>query len=132
VLAASIEFLIPGIPPVVAILSFSLFIIVSEVLIPYRIYVRLLKCLVISMVAFVVTAIIIGGSFEEIFLASIIPYFELTPSFMMMLIAIFGATLSPYGFFWMASQEAEEDVAKGKIIEISAPRGNYRISQKKK
>jgi Mn2+/Fe2+ NRAMP family transporter len=35
-----------------------------------------------------------------------------------MLVAIFGTTISPYLFFWQASEESEEDVAKHKIKEI--------------
>ena len=40
----------------------------------------------------------------------------------MMFVAISGATLTPYAFFWQASEEAEEDVAKHKIMEISDDR----------
>jgi Mn2+/Fe2+ NRAMP family transporter len=47
----------------------------------------------------------------------------------MMFVAIFGATLTPYAFFWQASQEAEEDVAKYKITEISAMGNSPRISK---
>jgi len=36
----------------------------------------------------------------------------------MMFVAILGTTVTPYVFFWQASQEAEEDVARGKIKEI--------------
>jgi Mn2+/Fe2+ NRAMP family transporter len=34
--------------------------------------------------------------------------------FLGILVAIFGTTISPYLFFWQASQEVEEDIAKGK------------------
>ena len=37
----------------------------------------------------------------------------------MMFVAILGTSITPYVFFWQALQEAEEDVAKGKIKEIS-------------
>jgi hypothetical protein len=37
----------------------------------------------------------------------------------MMFVAILGTTITPYLFFWLASQEAEEDVAKGKTKEIN-------------
>jgi Mn2+/Fe2+ NRAMP family transporter len=36
----------------------------------------------------------------------------------MMFVAIFGTTILPYLFFWQASEESEEDVAKHKIKEI--------------
>jgi Mn2+/Fe2+ NRAMP family transporter len=46
----------------------------------------------------------------------------------MMFVAIFGTTISPYLFFWQASEEAEEDVAKHKINEVG--KGNPKISKK--
>ena len=48
------------------------------------------------------------------------PHIEFTPEFAMMFVAIFGTSISPYLFFWQASEEAEEDVAKHKIKEISS------------
>lgn len=48
----------------------------------------------------------------------------------MMFVAIFGATLTPYAFFWQASEEAEEDVVKNKITEISGMGNSPRISKK--
>jgi len=43
---------------------------------------------------------------------------------------IFGATLTPYAFFWQASEEAEEDVAKHKITEINRVGNSPKISKK--
>ena len=77
-----------------------------------------MKYLTISLFAYVATAIIVGGNFAQIFLATIIPLIEFTASYAMMFVAIFGTTISPYLFFWQASKEAEEDVAKHKIKEI--------------
>ena len=77
-----------------------------------------MKYLTISLFAYVATAIIVGGNFAQIFLATIIPHIEFTASYAMMFVAIFGTTISPYLFFWQASEEAEEDVAKHKIKEI--------------
>lgn len=48
----------------------------------------------------------------------------------MMFVAIFGATMTPYAFFWQASEEAEEDVAKHKIKEISRIDNSPRISRR--
>ena len=48
----------------------------------------------------------------------------------MMFVAIFGATLTPYAFFWQASEEAEEDVAKQKIRDISSKYNSPKISKK--
>ena len=94
-MAASVKLLVPQLPVIIATLSFTAFIIVSEVLIPYSKYVKILKYLTISLLAYVATAIIVAGNFKSLLLASIIPHFELTPAFTMMFVAIFGATLTP-------------------------------------
>jgi NRAMP (natural resistance-associated macrophage protein)-like metal ion transporter len=121
-MAASTKLIVPDIPIVLATFIFSALIISAEILIPYEKYVRLLKYLTISLFAYVATAIIVGGNFAQIFLATIIPHIEFTPSYAMMFVAIFGTTISPYLFFWQASEEAEEDVAKHKIKEIGEGR----------
>ena len=63
-------------------------------LIPYSKYVKILKYLTLSLLAYIVTAIIVGGNLDKILLASIIPHFEFTPAFAIMFVAIFGATLT--------------------------------------
>lgn len=72
-MAASVKLLVPQLPVFIATLSFTAFIIVSEVLIPYSKYVKILKYLTISLLAYVATAIIVGGNFKNLLLASIIP-----------------------------------------------------------
>ena len=119
-MAASIKLLIPQFPVIISTLSFTALIIVSEILVPYSKYVKILKYLSISLFAYLATAIIVGGNTEQILFASIIPHIETTPAFEMIFVAIFGATMTPYAFFWQASEEAEEDVNKDKIMEISS------------
>jgi NRAMP (natural resistance-associated macrophage protein)-like metal ion transporter len=128
-MAASVRLVFPQIPIIVAALSFTVFILGSEVLIPYNKYVKILKYLTFSLFAYVVTAIIVGGNWNQILISSVIPHVEFTPAFAMMFVAIFGTTITPYVFFWQASQEAEEDVAKHKMKEIG--KGKPRLVSKK-
>jgi NRAMP (natural resistance-associated macrophage protein)-like metal ion transporter len=118
IMAASIKLLVPKISILIATISFTVLILASEILISYRIYVKILIYLTVSLLSYIVTAMIVSGNLENLLIASVIPHFEITSAFTMMFIAIFGATLTPYAFFWQASQEAEENVAKGKIKEI--------------
>src|ERR671932_1639235 len=127
-MSASIRLVFPQLPIIVAALSFTAFIITSEVLVTYSKYVKILKYLTFSLFAYIATAIIVGGNWNQIFAATIIPHIEFTPAFAMMFVAMFGTTLSPYLFFWQASEEAEEDVEKHKIKEIG--KGNPKISKK--
>ena len=82
----------------------------------------------LSLFAYVLTAIIVGGNWEEIFFASIILHFEFNSYFVTMFVAILGTTVSPYLFFWQASEETEEDVAKNKIEGIG--KGRPKITMK--
>ncbi|HEX9320117.1 MAG TPA: divalent metal cation transporter [Nitrososphaeraceae archaeon] len=125
-LAAAIRLLFPALPVIVSIFSFIILILVAEIFIPYKNYIKILKYLTLSLFAYVVTAIIVGGSWEQIFLASIIPHFEFTTDFATMFVAVLGTTISPYLFFWQASEEAEEDVVKNKIEDIG--KGRPKIS----
>jgi Mn2+/Fe2+ NRAMP family transporter len=90
----------------------------AEILLPYERYVRILKYLTISLFTYVATALIVGGNAIQIFLSSVIPHVEFTKEYAVMFVAIFGTTISPCLFFWQASEESEEDVAKHKIKEI--------------
>jgi Mn2+/Fe2+ NRAMP family transporter len=104
-MAASIRLVFPHLPVIVATISFSAFIILSEVFVPYSKYVKILKYLILSLFAYLATAIIVGGNWNQILNAVLIPHIEFTPAFAMMFVAIFGTTISPYLFFWQASEE---------------------------
>jgi Mn2+/Fe2+ NRAMP family transporter len=127
-MAASVRLVFPQIPFIVGIVSFAALILAAEISVPYEKYVRILKYLTLSLFAYVVTALIVGGNAVQILLSSVIPHIELTKDYVMMLVAIFGTTISSYLFFWQASEESEEDVAKHKIKEIG--QGKPKITKK--
>lgn len=120
-MAASVRLVFPQLSGIIATLCFTGLIVSTEILVPYKKYVKILKYLVISIFAYIITAIIVGvgGRWDQILVSSIIPHFEFTPAFALILVASFGATMSPYTFFWQTSEQAEEDVVKHKITEIS-------------
>jgi NRAMP (natural resistance-associated macrophage protein)-like metal ion transporter len=127
-MAASVRLVFPQIPFIVVTVSLAAFILAAEILVPYERYVRILKYLTLSLFAYFVTALIVGGNAVQILMSSITPHVEFTKEFAMMFVAIFGTTISPYLFFWQASEESEEDVAKHKIKEIG--QGKPKISRK--
>ena len=127
-MSASVRLILPQLPVIIVTLFFTAFIISTEILLPYKRYVKMLKYLAFALFAYVITAIIVGGNLGEIFVASIVPHLEFNSAFAMMFVAIFGTTISPYLFFWQASEEAEEDVAKHKIKEIGT--GKPKVTKK--
>jgi NRAMP (natural resistance-associated macrophage protein)-like metal ion transporter len=127
-MSASVRLVFPQIPIIVVTVSFAAFILAAEILVPYEKYVRILKYLTLCLFAYAITALVVGGNAVQIFLSSVIPHVEFTKEYAMMFVAIFGTTISPYLFFWQASEESEEAVAKHKIKEIG--QGKPKISRK--
>jgi NRAMP (natural resistance-associated macrophage protein)-like metal ion transporter len=91
------------------ILGFGLLSIVLQVFIPYTRYVGYLKWLSLSLFAYVATAFLSHVAWGEALHATILPPLHgLNRDYITMVVAVLGTTISPYLFFWQASQEAEE------------------------
>jgi len=118
-MGASVKLIFPQIPFVLSTLFFTAFILLVQIFIPYRKYVKILKFLTMSLFAYIATAIVVGGDPYQLLVSTLIPHIEFTPQFAMMFVAMFGTTISPYLFFWQTSEEAEEEVKEKKIPEIN-------------
>jgi len=127
-MGAAVRLVFPQLPFALPTLLFSLIIIVAQIFVPYKRYVRILKYLTLSLFAYIATAIIVGGNLNHLIIATVIPHVEFTSEFAMMFVAMLGTTISPYLFFWQASEEAEEEVKKKKIPEINV--GTPQITKK--
>lgn len=127
-MGAAVRLLVPQIPVFVTTIFFVLFIIGLEISIPYQKYMKILKYITLSLLSYIITAIIVGGNWSQILTFSVIPHIEIKPDFATMFVAIIGSSISPYLFFWQTSEEAEEDVAKQKIKEIG--KGSPRVTKK--
>jgi NRAMP (natural resistance-associated macrophage protein)-like metal ion transporter len=129
-MGSSVRLIFPQVPFVAVTLAFTALILGAEIIIPYRRYVSVLKYLTLSLFAYIVTAAIVGGRLDEVVVGSLVPNVQLSADFAMMFVAVIGTTLSPYLFFWQASEEAEEDVDKGKVTEISSASETPKVSKK--
>ena len=89
-------------------LGFGLLSIVLQVFIPYRKYVFVLKWLTLSLFAYVATAFVIHIPWTEVGKAVVFPHIVWNSEYLTTVVAVFGTTISPYMFFWQASQEVEE------------------------
>ncbi len=127
-MAASTSLILPQIPLYTFSIFFTIFIIFAIILIPYKRYVKILKYLTLSLFTYIITAIIVGGNWYQILIATIVPHIEFTTDFATMLVAILGTTISPYLFFWQTSEEVEEEVVQHKIKEIG--KGKPNVSKK--
>jgi len=99
--------LLPG-PRWLYIAAFALLIALLEVFMRYARYVSVLRWLTLSLFAYVATVFAVGVPWQTVALNLVVPHIEWTGSYITVLVAVFGTTISPYLFFWQASQEAEE------------------------
>jgi NRAMP (natural resistance-associated macrophage protein)-like metal ion transporter len=98
-----------GGPAWVHLLVMGLISIVLQIFVPYTRYVKYLKFLVLSLMAYVVTAFLVHIDWQSALMATIVPPIKIFHGdYLTMVVAVLGTTISPYLFFWQASQEAEE------------------------
>lgn len=95
-------------PAWVFLVGFALFCALTEVFMRYGDYVRVLKWLTLALLAYVVTLFLVRVPWGEAIRGIVIPSFSPTPDTLTMIVAILGTTISPYLFFWQASEEAED------------------------
>jgi NRAMP (natural resistance-associated macrophage protein)-like metal ion transporter len=100
--------LVIGGPAVLYAAAFGLGCLLAEVFIPYHRYAGYLKFLTLVLFAYVVAAFSIHIPWLRVGISTLIPKISLRTDALLMIVAVFGTTISPYLFFWQASQEAEE------------------------
>jgi len=88
----------------------AVLIAVLEVWFSYRTYAKVLKWLSLALFAYPATALIVREPWGDILRATFIPHIEFTFAFLFLITGVFGTTISPYMFFWQASQEVEEEI----------------------
>jgi NRAMP (natural resistance-associated macrophage protein)-like metal ion transporter len=85
-----------------------------QVFVPYRRYAPVLKFLTLTLFAYVATAFTVKIPWSTALLATVWPKANISAEYFLMVVAVLGTTISPYLFFWQASQEVEE-MNKGKV-----------------
>jgi NRAMP (natural resistance-associated macrophage protein)-like metal ion transporter len=92
-------------------LVFGVLAVLMQLFIPYRYLAPILKWLTLSLFAYVGVLIAVDIPWAKLIAATLIPPLELTREYLMLLVGVLGTTISPYLFFWQASQEVEEQRA---------------------
>ena len=107
-MADSCRLLIGGPAQVYAVLI-ALFCAGCEIYLAYQRYVLILKWLTLALFAYVALLFIVHVPLKEAVLGAVFPRTGLTRAALTALVAVLGTTISPYLFFWQASEEAEEE-----------------------
>ena len=107
-MAAAVRLLAP-VPIAVAMVAIVGALLGLEIVVSYGRYARVLRWLTLSLVAYVAVLAVLHIDWSEVARATFLPRITLDRTSLAALIAIFGTTISPYLFFWQASEEAEEE-----------------------
>ena len=114
--------LIVALPFAVLTLVFTISIVAREIFMPYAKYVKILKWLTVSLLAYPVTVFVVEEPWSTILRATFVPHLEFTPAYLFILTGVLGTTITPYMFFWQASQEVEEEKRRGLLGANRRPR----------
>ncbi len=94
----------------ITILSASL-----EIFVSYKQYAQVLRFLTLSLFAYVLVVFVSPYDWGQVARNTLIPTLQFSKEYLLNLVAILGTTISPYLFFWQASQEIEEKIDEGKV-----------------
>lgn len=106
-MAAAAHLIVP-INIVILTWLFTISVLVLEVFVSYRVYANYLKWLSLSLIAYPITVFMVKEPWWTILKATFIPSFEFNFQFIFIITGVLGTTISPYLFFWNASQIVEE------------------------
>jgi NRAMP (natural resistance-associated macrophage protein)-like metal ion transporter len=95
------------------VVAFALLISWATVRLQYRQIANVLKWLVLVLFAYPITAFVVGADWGQVLRDTLIPSIPRTRNGWATLVAILGTTISPYLFFWQASEEVEEEKSAG-------------------
>jgi Mn2+/Fe2+ NRAMP family transporter len=101
--------------------AFVIGTLLLQVLVPYHRYVFFLKWLTLSLLAYAAVLFTIEVPWGEVALRTLWPKLTLNFSAATVVVGIFGTTISPYLFFWQASEEVEDMHAKRGVSLLQDP-----------
>jgi NRAMP (natural resistance-associated macrophage protein)-like metal ion transporter len=106
--------LVTGIRPLVWIPVYALLILWLLLWTSYRQIARIIKWITLVLFAYVLASFYAHVDWKQALLVTLVPHLEWSRGFLAVLVGILGTTISPYLFFWQASQEVEEERVKGR------------------
>ncbi len=127
-MAAVAQLLVPG-PTLVYLLGFALVVILLEIFVSYERYANILKWLTLALLSYVAAAFVTSQDWVSAITSTIIPHIPHDGSIWILITAILGTTITPYCFFWQASEEAEEENILKRMAHRVAPHIGDRLRQ---
>ncbi len=129
-MAAATKLVVP-LPFPFLVVCMALVTLILQIFTTYRTYAKYLKWLTLSLFAYVLVAFVINDvTWSTAVWSTFVPANFLEKDTLMMLVAILGTTISPYLFFWQASEEVEEQWGNGHMPAKLTPTLRTRIAKR--
>ncbi len=106
-MADALRLLIGG-PRLLYVVALAAFCAALQIYVPYKSYAAVLRWLTLSLFSYFGTVLVVKMPWGEVARGLIVPTFAADIGFWTTVVAILGTTISPYVFFWQASQEVED------------------------
>ncbi len=96
---------------------YAIIVVLLVIFVNYKKYVKILKWLALALLAYPITAFLVGQDWAEVFRSTfnIAPHINATTIYI--LVGILGTTISPYLFFWDTSEVVEEEISRHRLSE---------------
>ena len=91
------------------VILFAAFCAVLEIYASYKRYVKFLKWMTLSLFAYVAAALVVHVPWGQVAFGTFVPRIIWQQDYAVVIVAVLGTTISPYLFFWQASEEAEDE-----------------------
>ena len=101
--------LLMGGPSLIYVIAFGALCAILQVFMAYARYVAVLKWLTLALFAYFGTVMVVDIPWTEAARGFLIPTFLPDAAFWTTVVAVLGTTISPYMFFWITSQEVQEE-----------------------
>ncbi|HEY2817097.1 MAG TPA: Nramp family divalent metal transporter [Casimicrobiaceae bacterium] len=106
----ALQLVFGGVPHFHALL-FGLVAVAFQLLVPYQRLAPVLKWLTLSLVSYAFVLLLVDVPWREVAVNTLLPPISFKSDYFVLLVGVLGTTISPYLFFWQASQEVEEQRA---------------------
>jgi Mn2+/Fe2+ NRAMP family transporter len=113
-MVASMRLLVP-IDFKLGVVGLTIAMTALEVLVPYHRYSPILKWLTTALFAYIVSGFIIRPDWWAVLHSVAVPRIQFDGAFLAAMVAVMGTTITPYLFFWQASEETEQTRDEGEL-----------------
>lgn len=107
-IAAGVHLLVP-VPVGLVIPVVGAGLLAVEIFYSYRRFASLVKWVTLVLFLYIVSGFAARPAWGQVLRGTLIPHLSFSKDFLSSAVAILGTTISPYMFFWIASQEVEEE-----------------------